>query len=229
MGLLSGLQDMLQKANTGTAEKPSFVDRLNAFGASLQDISDGGDRAVQLRNAQQQELERQQALAQRQQLAKMADDLGLSPKEKLLFMVNPQAFGNLLRDQAQPYTLSEGQTRYGPNNQVAASAPKTLTFGDQLLSVGPEGVQNLFSRPKTYEELLREELGRGNLEVSRGQLGVARQNAATSAGQLGVARGRLGLSQKEYEARLKGIGGFGTPGVGNVLGATLDDDWEVQP
>lgn len=229
MGLLSGLQDLLHQANTGTAEKPSFVNRLNTFGANLQDISDGGDRAAQIRNAQQQELERQQAAAQRQQMAQMADQLGLSPKEKFLLMANPKAFGELLKDQQSPYTLSEGQTRYGPNNQVATSAPKTLTFGDQLLSVGPGGVQDLFTRPKTYEERLREELGHGNLEVSRGQLGVARQNAATSAGQLGVARGRLGLSQKEYEARLKGVGGFGTPGVGVSLGTTLDDDWEVQP
>lgn len=228
MGLLDGLQGLLQKANTGTAEKPSFVDRLNTFGASLQDISDGGNRASSLAEARQQQLAREQAAAQRQQLAALADQVGLSPKEKLLFMANPQAYGNLVKDQLAPYSLSEGQRRFGPDGQPVAIAPKTMTFGDQIVSAGPGGVESLFTRPKTYQEQLAEELGRGNLDVSRGQLGVARQNAGTAAGQLGVARGRLGLSQKEYEARLKGIGGFGTPGVGNSLGTTLDSDWEIQ-
>lgn len=229
MGLFDGIKGFVGRINApGQDGAPSFTDRLNTFGASLQDISDGGDRASTLAEARQKQQAQMQAAQQRAQLAAAADQLGLSPKEKLLFMVNPQAFGNLLRDQEAPYSLSEGQQRFGPGGQSIASAPKTMTFGDQIVSAGPNGVQNLFTRPKTYQEQLADELGHGNLEVSRGQLGVARQNAGTAAGQLGVARGRLGLSQKEYEARLKGVGGFGTPGVGNVLGPNLDADWEIQ-
>lgn len=197
------------------------------WGATLGDAGRGlmGQEPSQVAALQQGIAEQQKALQaqqQRQQLAAQADQLGLSPKEKLLFMVNPQAFGNLLRDQEQPYSLSEGQQRFGPGGQSIASAPKTMTFGDQIVSAGPGGVESLFTRPKTYQEMQTELRDRLSNDRDVERVGIAR-------GTLGVAQGRLGLSQKEYEARLKGIGGFGTPGVGSILGPTLDADWEVQP
>ncbi len=206
MGLLSGLQDMLTKANTGTPEKPSFVDRLNTFGANLQDISDGGDRAAQIRKAKQDALDRQAVLDQRKQLAAMADQLGLSPKEKLLFMVNPQAFGNLLRDQAQPYTLGEGQQRFGPDGRIAGS-PKTFTFGDQVLSADGGNVSSLFTRPKTYEEMHRETQDTLNNDFARQRIDIDR-------GRLGVDQGRLGL-ERQREGRIAG-GGTGAGGLGQM-------------
>lgn len=230
MGLLDGIGKFLQSSKG----QGNFTDRLGMFGASLQDIDDGGNRASGLRQQQQQMLAQQQAQERRAQLAAMADQIGLSPKEKLLFMVNPEAFGSLLKDQQSPYTMSKGQQRFGPNGLVAET-PDTQVMGDQLFSVGSQGATPIARRDKTYGETLDEQratevarhnlaqeaLGKGQLGVSQGQLGVSR-------GQLGVSRGRLGLSQKEYQARLKGVGGFGTPGVGNVLGSTLNSDWEIQ-
>lgn len=207
MGLFDGIKGFVGRINApGQDGAPSLTDRLNTFGASLQDISDGGDRATTLQKAHEEQLKAAQAQQQRQQLAAMADQIGLSPKQKLLFMVNPQAFGNLLRDQEQPYTLSPGQQRQGPNGLVA-EAPKYEGFGDQMLSIGSQGVQPVFTRPKTYQEQLADELGHGNLDVSRGQLGVARQNAGTAAGQLGVAQGNLGLSRQRFSREGQGGGG----------------------
>jgi hypothetical protein len=48
-----------------------------------------------------------------------------------------------------------------------------------------------------------------------------------SAGSLGVSRARLGLSREAHNARLKGVGGYGTPGVGG--GVVADDDVEIDP
>lgn len=51
------------------------------------------------------------------------------------------------------------------------------------------------------------------------RIGIAR-------GQLGIAQGRLGLSREAHAARLRGVGGYGTPGVGGIV---ADDDVEIDP
>lgn len=222
MGILDGLKSFSTKFNTATPGKLSWADKLDQFGDTVMDFEDNGGRVEAGRKRRLDEAERRQAAEQRQQIAALADSLGLSPKEKLLYMANPKAFGELLKEQQSPYTLSEGSQRFGPNGESIAAAPKTMAFGDQILQAGPQGVNPLYTRNKTYAEQLAEQLGKGDLEVKRGQLGVAQ-------GNLGVSRGRLGLSQKEYEARLKGVGGFGTPGAGTaILGPTLPPSWEEE-
>ncbi len=210
MGLFDGLKGFVGRINApGQDGAPSFTERLNTFGASLQDISDGGDRASTLQQAREAQLKNMEAQKQRQQLAQMADQLGLSPKEKLLFMVNPQAFGNLIRDQEAPYSLSEGQQRFGPGGQQIAAAPKTMTFGDQIVSAGPDGVQSLFTRPKTYEEMQRETQAALNNDFERQRIGIQRGQLGVSQGQLGVAQGNLGLSRKRFDREGQGGGGLG--------------------
>lgn len=229
MGILDGIKSFATGLGTSQNGKPAFTDRLAQFGATLQDFDDNGGRAQALAKAQQDKLEQQQAAEERRMMATQADALGLSPKEKFLLLANPKAFGELLKEQQAPYSMGEGTVRYGPNGEQIAATPKIIQSGDQVLSAGPQGVNSLYTRNKTYAEQLSELLGKGNLDV-------ARQNAQTSQGQLGVAqgnlgvnRGRLGLSQKEYEARLKGVGGFGTPGGGmSVLGPTLPGGWEEE-
>ena len=74
------------------------------------------------------------------------------------------------------------------------------------------------------EDWDRQHQGRVQTEAERAHRAAeetARRNAATSA--FSAQTGRL-----SYDARKK-AGGFGTPGVGGVLGPTLDpDEWEIQ-
>lgn len=202
MGLLSGLQGMMARANTGTPEKPSFVDRLNTFGASLQDISDGGDRLKEIQKIADEKQKTLQEQEQRKQISAIIDQLGLSPKEKLLFLANPKAFGELLQAQESPFTVSEGETRYGADGRPIVSVPKTMTFGNQILSVGQGGVNPLFTRPKTYEEMHRETQDTLNNDFERDRIGISR-------GQLGVAQGNLGLSRERLNREKSGGGALG--------------------
>lgn len=179
-------------------QKPN---KWQLWGATLGDVGRGlqgqePSQVAALQESMQAQQKALQAQAQRQQLAQMADQLGLSPKEKLLFLVNPQAFGNLIRDQQAPYSLSEGQQRFGPGGQPIAAAPKTMTFGDQIVSAGPGGVQSLFTRPKTYEEMHRETQDTLNNDFERQRIGIQRQNAGTAAGQLGVSQSRLAYDKQ---------------------------------
>jgi hypothetical protein len=210
MGMLDGLKNFVGGLNTSQGGQPAFTDRLNTFGATLQDFDDNGGRAQALAKAQQDKLEQQQAAEQRQQIAALADSLGLSPKEKLLYMANPKAFGELLKEQQSPYTLSEGSQRFGPNGESIAAAPKTMAFGDQILQAGPQGVNPLYTRNKTYAEQLSELLGKGNLDV-------ARQNANTSQGQLGVAQGNLGVNQGNLGLSRQRFAREGINATGNAV------------
>lgn len=66
-----------------------------------------------------------------------------------------------------------------------------------------------------------EETKRSNLASEKAR----QQQLGISAGQLNVSRSRLGLSREAHNARLKGVGGYGTPGVGSA--GIPDDDVEI--
>lgn len=196
MGLLSGIKEGFTKLNTGTPERPSFFDRLSTFGARLQDIDDGGDRVASLEQRRKATLLEQQAAQERQQMAAMADQLGLSPKEKFLLMANPQVYGQLLKEQLAPTTLSRGQQRIGPDGAVISEVPTYEQFGDQYMRIDSQGVAPTYQRPKTYEEMQRETQAALNNDFERQRIGIARQNAGTSAGQLVVSQGRLAFDRQ---------------------------------
>ncbi len=197
-GLLEGLFNFDK-----TTPRPN---RLSTLGATLTDVGaalNGGRGGALQANRDRFAEEQEAALKaqQRSQLAQYADSLGLSPKEKLLFMVNPQAFGNLIRDQEAPYTL--GRQRFQGGNMVA-EAPEYQAFGDQYLKLSSAGVDPVFTRGPTISEGLEERGLQERIQarliddqIKRGQLGV-------SQGNLGLARERLGFDRSK-----EGGGGSG--------------------
>ena len=216
MGLFDGIQAWLKQANTATPDQDSFVNRLGQFGARLQDIDDGGDRADKYIKQRADVVKAQQTAAQKALIAAKADELGLSPKEKFLLMVNPEEYSKLLSDQQKPYTI--GDQRYGPNG-LLAEAPKFMETGDQIVSATSQGVTPQYTRPPTIAEMLGQnkfnseeaqrkinnDFERQRIGISQGQLGVAQ-------GNLGVARGNLGVARDKLDYDIGGAGGALPPG-----------------
>lgn len=119
-GLMGWLEGARGPGNT--------VERLNMFGAQLQDINDGGQRSDALRAQQEQMMAQQQAMQQRMEINKLAQGMNLSPAEQLIFNADPESFLKLLaerdndsRDAAAKaneqgfLNTSRGVYRTGPN------------------------------------------------------------------------------------------------------------------
>lgn len=197
MGLFDGLKNF--------ASSPKLAD----IGAILQDSSGGTTNQDALAKRRADQLEQEQAAQQRQQIAALADQLNLSPKEKLLYMANPKAFGELLKEQQSPYSLAQGTRRYQGGGALEAENPDTFTFGDQVMSADSNGVRPLMTRDKTYSEKTQEQelaeriannarqyqLGQGNLGVAQSRLGLERQRFNRE----GAGGGKAGLSTMSTE------------------------------
>lgn len=112
-GLLGNIQNFFTQ-NRGEG---NFVNRLGMFGAELQDLEDGGQRARTMqadRSAQSQaQTQAQEAAQQRTQLNKLALGLGLSPQEQLIFQAQPEAFIKILADRQQDVTIGNDRVRNG--------------------------------------------------------------------------------------------------------------------
>lgn len=89
-GLMGWLEDMRGEGNT--------AERLNMFGAQLQDIWGGGDRAESLMEQQALAQQQQAAAQQRAEINKMSQTLNMSPRDRLLFNANPDAYFRMLGD-----------------------------------------------------------------------------------------------------------------------------------
>jgi len=119
-----GLMGFLRQAQ----QPGGFFERLNTFGATLQDTSDGGNRAAMIRQQAQQAAEQQRLAEQRVNINKMAKGLNLSPRDQLIFNADPEAFIEMVgqrendeRDAAAKAAETEylntarGVYRTGPN------------------------------------------------------------------------------------------------------------------
>jgi hypothetical protein len=191
------------------SDEMSGAQRMQMFGAALSDAGAGfnGQQGVSVARmgqglALQQEaaLKRQEALQKSQQqaqMAAMADQLGLSPEEKMLFAVKPELFGELIKSRLTPHMTADGGI-YG--TQTADGWQQTGARGPTIAEI-ETGEEHDWRRnfDQTGQNYQREN--------QVGMLNVARQNAGTSA--FSAKTGRLA-----YDARLRGVGGFGTPGVG---------------
>lgn len=156
------------------------------------------------------------AAAQRAAQARAELIARLSPEERDLYMTDPKRWAELRMKQAEPYTLAQGAGRYGPGGQMQAYAPEVGVDGGYGYSSTPDGSVNW-----------GEQRGMSHSEAETGRHNQRLEDV--SLGQLGISQGRLGLAREAHNARLKGVGGYGTPGVGGgVIGPDLDSDWEVQ-
>lgn len=195
----------------------SAVDRWDKFGAKLQDISDGGDRASAVDKTAADRISKSRQAMLNQQIDQLYPD---DPKMRFLLKANPEkataALADVFKSRNEAYTLGEGQRR-GADGHMIDYAPKTGVTDGYSYVTGPDGQVTFGAqRGRTYGEtetgrhnLETERLGLGNLDVSRGQLDVSRQNAGTAGGHLAVARDRLDFDRSGGVAGANGGGGAG--------------------
>ena len=172
----------------------------------------GGYEAVDRRR----QYEAAQAKAERmEQLRTMAEPLfAQNPSARVLFEADPERFASLLEESLKPYTMSGGQVRRGGFGAPVSQA-KTEQFGDVYANVDPMSGRVTYSdpRPQTYSE---RETARSN-----------RADEALGQGRLGVSQAQLALEREKHKAR-QAAGGYGTPGVGGVIGPELDPgEWDI--
>jgi hypothetical protein len=213
--------------------------RLQMLGAALSDAGAGlngqqGGAAARMGQglALQQEaaLKRQEALQKSQQqaqLVQMADQLGMDPRERLIFMADPAKWASANATRLEAYSLSPGAKR-GVGGETVDYAPQFMELGDQVGRTTVDGgVDSVFRREPTYAET---ETATNN-DFRRAQnLREFDWQRDYQGGMLGVAKSNAGRGWAAHNARLKGVGGYGTPGVGGgVIGPALDpNEWEIQ-
>lgn len=195
-GLLKGLFNF-----DNTTPRP---DRLSTISATLSDIGaafDGREGEALARNTARFE-KRQKSEAEKAQQAEMlrtADELGLTPREKFLLMVNPDKFAELSVSQQSPYSLGRGQVRQSGDGTMIGENADYQTIGDQIVRQDSTGVTPAYTRGKTIKELMDER----KFDFDKAQTGTEnqfrRQQLGISQGQLGVAQGNLGLSRERMK------------------------------
>lgn len=123
MGQPSGLMGFMRQAQ----QPGGFVERLGDFGASLQDIDDGGNRSAGRAQARQQTAAEQAAAQQREQINMLAKSLNLSPQDQLYFNANPEGF----------LTAYEARQRAAAEREAEASKEGYLNTARGIYRTGP--------------------------------------------------------------------------------------------
>ena len=115
-GLMGGLGGFMRQAQ----QPGGFVERLGDFGASLQDIDDGGNRSAGRTQARL-------AAQQREQINMLAKSLNLSPQDQLYFNANPEGF----------LTAYEARQRAAAEREAEASKEGYLNTARGIYRTGP--------------------------------------------------------------------------------------------
>lgn len=152
----------------------SRLDQFNRFGATLQDVGDGGSRAGEVDKIAAGRLAKgRQAELASQIEALFPDD----PRMQFLLKTNPdkatEAMATVYQKQAEPYTLSKGQVR-GQNGRRVDEMPDYGVADGTPWMAGEAGFEWGRQRPKTWQEIEAERSNRADEEVARGNLGVSR-------------------------------------------------------
>ena len=192
--------------------------RMALIGATMRDVGSalggGSSNNVQtVSDAFRKELE---AAERTEKLKLLAEPIIRdNPQARLLFEADPDGFLSILQEQLKPYTMTGGQVRRGGIGQAPVSQSKVEQFGDVYANVDPMSGRVTYSdpRPQTYSE---RETARSN-----------RADEALGQGRLGVSQAQLALEREKHKAR-QAAGGYGTPGVGGVIGPELDPgEWDI--
>lgn len=134
-----GIRGWLSRA----AQQGGFFERLGTFGAELQDIDDGGNRGERRSQSLANRQAQQEAQQGRMRLNTLAQELNMSPRERLLFQADPEAWAKSNADRLAPYNLGAGDARYIDGQEVA-SRPEAAEFfntRDGIVQAGPGGVE----------------------------------------------------------------------------------------
>lgn len=219
-----GLGGFLDKINTpGEKTGLSFTERLGRFGATLQDIDQGGDRADRYDTLAQGRLNDTKSQAAKQAMAAQINALFPDdPRMQFLLKAAPDkaagALADVYKSKNEAYTLGQGQKRGAAGEQIDY-APEVGVDGGFGYSTTPEGrVDWGTQRGRNWAETEAErshredeKLGAGRLGIAEGQLGIAR-------GQLGVAQGHLGIAR---DAAGRAAGGAPAGGLSAMSTADL--------
>lgn len=182
-GLLSNIQSFLAN-NRGEG---NFAQRLGQFGAQMQDLGDGGQRAANMNVSRARQQQAEAEAAQRQQLNQMAQALNLDPREALIFQANPEAWASANADRFKPYNLGAGDQRM-IGSEVIASRPANPTRGvneQGAYEIGPDGFEWL----QEFEpDPLEQEYMRARIAATQAQAPL-RQAQAAKASRPAAIRG----------------------------------------
>jgi hypothetical protein len=130
---------------------------------------------------------RQADVAERQNRARQALFATLPENQRLLAQLNPEAFVKAQLEAQAPYTLGEGQARFGANGQIMArgpTSPYTLSsgqtrFGADNTPVATGGVDRT-TEQKDYEYYVNQERAAGRQPASFSDWGRMNRQAAVT-------------------------------------------------
>lgn len=165
--------------------------------------------------AQEADRERYAALVQQKAAALFPDDA----RAQAAFSLAPEAMIGAVAKGYEPQQVAAGNT-LRVQGQADFMAPKYGVDGGHAYGIGPDGFQWGAQRPQSHAEV---EAARHN-QIGEQQgwrgLDISQQNANTSA--FSAQTGRMSFEERRRQ------GGFGTPGVGGVIGPALDpNEWEI--
>lgn len=204
------LADILRQ----NAEKPPAIQSGAELGVRLlaQGLTQYGKNKADQKVAAEEEQKRQ-ALMQALQAA-YPNNPAAAQMAALFPDQAASSFWDIQTAQGKPLTMGAGATGFNlPGQSGPYTAPELRQYGNQYGTQTAQGYTPTGAAPASIEDVERNRANLAGEDVARGQLGVA--------------QGNLGVRQQEFQER-KRQGGFGTPGVGGVLGPTLGSEWEIQ-
>ena len=182
-----GIRGWLSRA----AQQGGFFERLGTFGAELQDIDDGGNRGERRSQSLARRQAQQEAQQGRMRLNTLAQELNMSPRERLLFQADPEAWAKSNADRLAPYNLGAGDARYIDGQEVA-SRPRDPVYHEtnngDFLQEGPDGLGLAYELP---DDPLQIQLLQAQIESEKAQ-GRQRDAAANRANRPPVGRRQVG-------------------------------------
>lgn len=178
----------------------------------------GGRRTAEQQSAA---LEAQQSQALQQQIRQNVTD----PQELMIALANPKAWSDERAKRYAPQQVTAGNTLLNGPGGSPYMAPKLVEDQGVYGTQGPGGYQQTGARAPSVAERQTQFKNAADIDAEIQRLQIAK-------GQLAVSQGQLGINRDAYNARLRGVGGFGTPGVGGGgLGGgdvPAGAGWEVQ-
>ena len=207
-----GLDDQVGKSGLSRGDMGALA--LSQFGSTYGRNANGGNGGNQLiQTMVASKAKEKQAESKRQQLAAQMKAAGYSEQDIVAVQFAPEQAIKAIYDRAAPYTLNQGDARFGPGGKLEANNPKFAYQNDTILQEGPGGVQNMGRLEQSYSDL---ETGRHNRQME----GIGWKNARTSA----TNAGSQWRAMTPEEVAQKGL----TPGTAAQIN-TVTGKYEVAP
>lgn len=157
-----GLDDQVGQSGFSRGDMGALA--LSQFGSTYGRNANGGNGGNQLiQTMVASKAKEKQAESKRQQLAAQMKAAGYSEQDIVAVQFAPEQAIKAIYDRAAPYTLNQGDARFGPGGKLEANNPKFAYQNDTILQEGPGGVQNMGRLDPSFENI---ETARNNREQS---------------------------------------------------------------